>query len=91
MWPHAWPMPGRASYSALRMTSLPPEPDSAEKAVSRPKACGTTVWPSSVRSLTKASWALCSSYASSGFAWIYGECQFTARVFDVLVRLSNCE
>lgn len=38
LWPQACPIPGRASYSALKLISGPPEPQVASKEVSRPYA-----------------------------------------------------
>ena len=36
LWPQAWPMPGRASYSHSTATRGPPEPTTASNAVGTP-------------------------------------------------------
>ena len=43
LWPHAWPMPGRASYSSSTAMVGPASPARAAKAVSTPKAPRSTV------------------------------------------------
>lgn len=71
--PQAWPMPGRASYSAQNAMTRSPVPYVASTAVGRPPAPRVTSKPaSSMRSAIRAA-ARCSSRAVSGSscrAWL---------------------
>ncbi len=61
LWPQAWPMPGRASYSQHTATTGPSVPASALKAVGNPKAPAATATPSRSSTEVSRSWAKCSS------------------------------
>lgn len=77
-------VPGKASYSALKLIWRPPDPLNASKDVSRPYACRETVKPCFSRNVQIVSWAWCSSYASSGFDQIYRLLRRRAPVSDLL-------
>jgi hypothetical protein len=68
--PQAWPIPGKASYSALYTTTRPPVPTSQEKAVGTPKAWGVTSKLRERRRAIMLSCAWNSSYANSGLSKI---------------------
>lgn len=81
--PQAWPMPGNASYSALKATTRPPSPSSSQlllprvyvisNAVSTPYAF-RWIWNRLGKTVSKKvqilSWASYSLKASSGFSQI---------------------
>ena len=45
LWPHAWPMPGKLSYSAQMAMCTGPDPARARNAVGRPQMSFSTVKP----------------------------------------------
>ena len=51
LWPHAWPMPGRASYSAQMLRTSGPLPAVATNAVGRSATPASTVKPASFEGL----------------------------------------
>src|SRR5215468_2468050 len=72
LWPHACPMPGSASYSAMIATRGPgPVPGMvARNAVGRPPTPRSTWSPRFSRKSVSQPWAFSSLKQSSGFAWI---------------------
>lgn len=71
LWPQPCPIPGRASYSAQKVTRQPPAPYSARKDVSNPKACRTTGMPFASKNAVMLSCAFTSSKHSSGVLCIF--------------------
>src|SRR5690606_29690185 len=66
--PHAWPIPGSASYSAQIAIVGPPVPASARKAVGTPCAPSFAVTPCRASTSTSVAALRCSSNAGSGSA-----------------------
>jgi len=70
LWPHAWPMPGRQSYSAQIPMCRGPVPALARNAVGRPQIPFLTANPASASDSHSHSEAFSSSKPSSGWAWM---------------------
>jgi hypothetical protein len=68
---HAWPISGRASYSAQNVTTRPPVPYSARKDVESPKAWVVTLMPFESKKDVMLSWALNSAKLSSALGFYY--------------------